>query len=116
MFVNITFILVRHVEKIARRVTGILGSDDEKAEEYGDDEILTELKKKQAELKAISHQNSVMLRFLHKQAKEELQKQDLRKKMVAADTEVSVMGCFEIFPLVDSFVLEQFRVLLEKLV
>lgn len=69
-------------------LAGILGSDDEKSEESADDEILAELKKKQAELKALSHQNAVMLRFLHKQAKEEMAQQDLRKKLAAADTEV----------------------------
>lgn len=69
-------------------MSGILGSDDEKSEESADDEILAELKKKQAELKALSHQNAVMLRFLHKQAKEEMAQQDLRKKLAAADAEV----------------------------
>jgi len=76
---------------------GVLGPDDDKAEESGggeedDDEVLVELKKKQAELRALSHQNTMMLRFLHKQAKEELQNQELRKKMAAADAEVGLCG------------------------
>jgi transcriptional adapter 3 len=75
--------------------SGVLGADDDKVDESGageeeEDEILAELKKKQAELRALSHQNTVMLRFLHKQAKEELQNQELRKKMAAADAEVLV--------------------------
>jgi len=73
---------------------GIFNSDDDKddtAASSGDeaDEILAELKKKQAELRALSHQNAIMLRHLHKQAKEELQSQELKKKMAAADAEVS---------------------------
>ena len=81
---------------------GIFNSDDDKEEptaSSGDenDEILTELKKKQAELRALSHQNTIMLRHLHKQAKDELQSQQLKKKMAAADAEVSVQDsiiCF----------------------
>lgn len=73
---------------------GILGLDDDKAEESGGgddnkgDEILAELRKKQAELRALSHQNTMMLRHLHKNAKDELLNQDLRRKMAAADAEV----------------------------
>jgi len=75
-------------------ILGIFNSDDDKddtAASSGDeaDEILAELKKKQAELRALSHQNAIMLRRLHKQAKEELQSQELKKKMAAADAEVS---------------------------
>jgi len=76
--------------------TGVFSSDDDKEERgagsSGDetDEILTELKKKQAELRALSQQNAIMLRHLHKQAKDELQRQELKKKMAAADAEVSV--------------------------
>ena len=71
----------------------MLNSDDDKedtAAGSGDenDEILAELKKKQAELRALSHQNTIMLRRLHKQAKEELHSQELKKKMAAADAEV----------------------------
>lgn len=79
---------------------GVLGADDDKADESGageeeEDEILAELKKKQAELRALSHQNAMMLRFLQKQAKEELQNQELRKKMAAADAEV-LLWCSKI--------------------
>ena len=76
-------------------VSGIFNSDDDKDETAANssdeaDEILAELKKKQAELRALSHQNAIMLRHLHKQAKEELQSQELKKKMATADAEVSV--------------------------
>lgn len=71
---------------------GVFGGDDEKGDGEaggdGDDEVLAELKKKQAELRAISRQNVLMLRQLHKQAKDEMQLQDLRKKMAAVDAEV----------------------------
>jgi len=71
----------------------VLNSDDDKedtAAASGDenDEILAELKKKQMELRALSHQNTIMLRHLHKQAKDELHSQELKKKMAAADSEV----------------------------
>ena len=74
-------------------LSGIFNSDDDKEEPSASsgeesDEILAELKKKQAELRALSHQNTIMLRHLHKQAKEELQSQELKKKMAAADAEV----------------------------
>jgi len=71
--------------------SGILGcSDDEKLgdSETGDDEILAELKKKQAELKSLSHQNSAMFRTLLSRAKDEMVQQELRDKMAAADAEV----------------------------
>jgi len=74
--------------------SGIFNMDDDKEEpgaSSGDenDEILAELKKKQAELRVLSHQNAIMLRHLHKQAKEELQNQELKKKMATADAEVN---------------------------
>jgi len=75
-------------------LSGILTSEDDR-EEVGSgsgeesDEILAELKKKQAELRALSHQNAIMLRHLHRQAKEELQRQELKKRMAAADAEVN---------------------------
>jgi len=83
-------------------MSGILNSDDDKDETSGggggggdeNDEILAELKKKQAELRALSHQNTIMLRHLHKQAKDELHSQQLKKNMAAADSEVSSSyGC-----------------------
>lgn len=82
-----TSLLEKRIRKELEEV-GILGSDDERSEESADDEILAELRKKQAELKALSHQNAVMLRFLHKQAKEEIAQQELRKKLAAVDAEV----------------------------
>ena len=68
--------------------SGILEVDDNNTEDNPDDEILAELKKKQQELKALSQHNLSIIKRLHKLAKEEMQKQDLRKKMAAADTEV----------------------------
>ena len=77
--------------------SGIFNSDDDKEERGAsssdeNDEILAELKKKQSELRALSHQNAIMLRHLHKQAKDELQRQQLKKKMAAADAEVGILG------------------------
>ena len=73
---------------------GIFNADDDKEDTAASsadetDEILAELKKKQAELRALSHQNAIMLRHLHKQAREELQSQELKKRMAAADAEVT---------------------------
>ena len=71
-----------------------MGPDDDKNDDSaagGDeegDEVLAELKKKQSELRALSQQNSNMLKHLLKHAKDELGRQDLRKKMAAADAEV----------------------------
>jgi len=76
-------------------LSGIFNTDDDKDDAAAsssddNDEILMELKKKQAELRALSHQNAIMLRHLHKQAKEELHSQELKKKMATADAEVSL--------------------------
>lgn len=64
------------------------GGDDVTDDE--DDEVLAELKKKQAELKALSAQNLQTARQLYKQAKEEMARQDTRTRLVAADAEASV--------------------------
>ena len=61
---------------------------DEKPEDNPDDEILCDLRKKQQELKTISAHNLLITKRLYKIAKEEMQRQDLRKKMIAADAEV----------------------------
>ena len=82
-------------------MSGIFNSDDDKEERGGassgdeNDEILAELKKKQAELRALSHQNAIMLRHLHKQAKQELHGQELKKKMAAADAEVNAVSIWD---------------------
>ncbi len=67
---------------------GIL-DPDEKPEDNPDDEILAELKKKQGELRALSQHNLSIAKRLYKLAKEEIQRQDLRKKLAAADAEVN---------------------------
>ena len=67
--------------------SGILEVED-KPDDNPDDEILTELRKKQQELKALSEHNYVVTKRLFKMAKDEMTRQDLRKKMAAADAEV----------------------------
>ena len=59
-----------------------VGSKDE-------DEILNELKNCQQELRAVSKQNRDVLKQLLQVAKDELKKQEVRKKLDAANTEVS---------------------------
>jgi hypothetical protein len=98
-FIVTVLLCILTLKKYVVCASGVLGADDDKVDESGageeeEDEILAELKKKQAELRALSHQNTVMLRFLHKQAKEELQNQELRKKMAAADAEVLILISF----------------------
>ncbi|CAI9722847.1 Hypothetical predicted protein [Octopus vulgaris] len=61
---------------------------DEKVEDNPDDEILSELRRKQEELKAINHQNTIMTKRLMKLAREEIESQKLRKKLVALDAEL----------------------------
>ena len=53
-----------------------------------DDEILAELRKKQAELKAISQHNIMVTKKLYKLAKERMDQQEMKKKLAAADAEV----------------------------
>jgi len=53
-----------------------------------EDEILSELRKKQSELRVLSQHNQLMTKRLVKLAKEELTRQDLRRKMAAADADV----------------------------
>ena len=55
----------------------------------GEDEIVQELKKKQGELRALSQHNVMVMKNLHKLAKEEMARQDLRRKVSVADNEVS---------------------------
>ncbi|XP_013403750.1 transcriptional adapter 3 [Lingula anatina] len=66
---------------------GILEAD-ERPEDNPDDEILSELRRKQQELKAIGQHNLVVTKRLYKLAKEEMSKQDLRKKLAAVDAEI----------------------------
>lgn len=53
-----------------------------------DDEILTELRRCQGELKAISQHNLQQLKRLYRLTQEEMKRQELRKKLTAADMEV----------------------------
>jgi len=53
-----------------------------------EDEVLSELRKKQSELRVLSQHNQLMTKRLYKHAKEELIRQDLRRKMAAADADV----------------------------
>lgn len=62
---------------------------DDRIEDNPDDEILTELRRKQDELKSINHQNMLMTKRLIKLAREEMECQKLRKKLAALDAEVS---------------------------
>ena len=54
-----------------------------------DDEILMELRRCQGELRAISQHNLQQLKRLHKLCQEEMRRQEIRKKLAAADAEVS---------------------------
>lgn len=66
---------------------GIFEAEDN-PQENPDDEILAELRKCQAELKALTSYNLQTKRRLLKLAKEEMVKQELRRKLQAADAEV----------------------------
>ncbi|XP_064635509.1 transcriptional adapter 3-B-like [Lineus longissimus] len=81
-----TFTLERRIKKELEE-QGILECED-KNEDNPDDEVLMELKRKMAELKSLSAHNVVMTKRLHKLAKEEMARQEMKKKMAAADAEV----------------------------
>ncbi|CAH1787384.1 unnamed protein product [Owenia fusiformis] len=66
---------------------GILEADDV-LDSDPEDEILQELKKKQSELKAVTQHNTLVTKKLLRLAKDEMERQELRKKMAAADLEV----------------------------
>ena len=66
---------------------GILTADEANSTQ-NDDEILTELRRCQGELRAISQHNLQHLKKLHRLAQEEMKRQDARKKLAAADAEV----------------------------
>lgn len=53
-----------------------------------DDEILTELRRCQGELKAISQHNLKQLKRLYRLSQDEMKRQETRKKLIAADAEV----------------------------
>ena len=62
--------------------------EPESIESKNEDEILSELKSCQQELKAISKQNRDFLKQLLNVAKDEMKKQEIRKKLDVANTEV----------------------------
>lgn len=57
-------------------------------EDNPDDEILTELRQKQQELKAVSNYVVSVTKTLLDKAREEMKKQELKKKLATADAEV----------------------------
>lgn len=72
--------------------SGILDSDDFNSEDDPNDEVLAELRKKQQELRVLSQHNLMVTKRLYKMAKEEMQRQELRKKMATADADVSLFS------------------------
>ncbi|XP_053326069.1 transcriptional adapter 3 isoform X1 [Spea bombifrons] len=66
---------------------GLLESEDRPAED-SEDEVLAELRKRQAELKALSAHNRAKKQELLRLAKEEMNKQELRQRVRMADNEV----------------------------
>ncbi|KAI0237724.1 Transcriptional adapter 3-B [Lamellibrachia satsuma] len=66
---------------------GILEVED-KTEDDTNDEILNELRRKQHELKVISQHNQAVNKKLLKLATQAMHRQDVRRKMAAADAEV----------------------------
>ncbi len=53
-----------------------------------DDEILIELRRCQGELKGVSQHNLKQLKRLYRLGQEEMKRQEIRKKLIAADAEV----------------------------
>lgn len=68
-------------------LTGILDCED-KVDDNPDDEILSELRQKQQELKAVSNYVVSVTKTLLDKAREEMKKQELKKKLATADAEV----------------------------
>uniref|UniRef100_A0A8D0GLV3 Transcriptional adaptor 3 n=1 Tax=Sphenodon punctatus TaxID=8508 RepID=A0A8D0GLV3_SPHPU len=66
---------------------GLLESEDRPAED-SEDEVLAELRKRQAELKALSTHNRAKKHELLRLAKDELHRQELRQRVRMADNEV----------------------------
>lgn len=66
---------------------GILEKEEEE-EDDPNDEVLAELRKKQQELRAISQQNINILKSLYRQGQEDMERQEMKKKLQAADSEV----------------------------
>lgn len=66
---------------------GILDFEEDD-EDDENDEILRELRAKQAELKSVCQYNALAAKRLYKLAKEELAKQELKRKLALCDSEV----------------------------
>lgn len=76
-------------------------------EDNPDDEILTELRQKQQELKAVSNYVVSVTKTLLDKAREEMKKQELKKKLATADAEVkSTLTKLEILPVENRFIPE----------
>ncbi|KAL4225557.1 transcriptional adaptor 3 [Mactra antiquata] len=79
-----------HLEKRIKKELedqGILDFD-ESEEDDENDEILRELRSKQAELKVICQHNILATKKLYKLAKDEMAKQELKKKLAISDSEI----------------------------
>lgn len=79
-----------HLEKRIKRELeeqGILDLEDT-VDDDPDDEILAELRKKQAELKTVSQHNIMVTKKLYRLAKEMMDRQELKRKLSASDAEV----------------------------
>lgn len=74
--------------------TGLLDADEPFLEDLEEDEVLLELEKRQAELKALSAHNRAQKEKLIALTTEQMKKQEIQKKIRAADNEVG--GCFEV--------------------
>lgn len=66
---------------------GILDCED-KVDDNFDDEILLEFRQKQQELKVVSNYVVFVIKILLDKAREEMKKQELKKKFVIVDVEV----------------------------
>ena len=96
-----------HSKNLLPFFAGIL-DPDEKGDEDDDDEILSELRRKQNELRVLSQHNLMLTKRLYKMAKDEMSRQDLRRKMIAADAEVKIFQSFFVFAIIFSVVLSVF--------
>ena len=67
---------------------GLLDLDGSQEDSADEDEILRELKKRQQELTAVSEHNYNVAKHLLEMAKEEMRKQEIRKRLSVADNEV----------------------------
>ncbi|KAK3728912.1 hypothetical protein RRG08_051560 [Elysia crispata] len=67
---------------------GIIEKEEDEEEDDPEDEVLAELRKKQQELRAVCQQNVHILRSLHRQGREDVARQGLKKKLQACDAEI----------------------------